>query len=33
MGAAGRRHVSEHYALAAQADKLAAAVREAAVKA
>jgi glycosyltransferase involved in cell wall biosynthesis len=33
MGAAGRRHVTEHYALPAQADKLAAALREAAQKA
>ncbi len=30
MGAAGRKHVTEHYGLAAQADKLAAALREAA---
>jgi len=30
MGAAGRRHVTEHYHLSAQADKLAAALREAA---
>ncbi len=30
MGAAGRRHVIEHYGLPAQADKLAAALREAA---
>jgi len=30
MGAAGRRHVTEHYNLPAQADKLAAALREAA---
>jgi len=30
MGAAGRRHVTEHYNLSAQADKLAAALREAA---
>lgn len=29
MGAAGRRHVTEHYGLPAQADKLAAALREA----
>jgi glycosyltransferase involved in cell wall biosynthesis len=33
MGAAGRRHVIEHYTLPAQADKLAAALREAAKKA
>jgi glycosyltransferase involved in cell wall biosynthesis len=33
MGAAGRRHVIEHYGLSAQADKLAAALREAAEKA
>jgi glycosyltransferase involved in cell wall biosynthesis len=30
MGAAGRRHVTEHYSLAAQADKLARALTEAA---
>jgi glycosyltransferase involved in cell wall biosynthesis len=30
MGAAGRRHVTEHYGLPAQADKLAAALKEAA---
>jgi hypothetical protein len=30
MGAAGRRHVIEHYGLEAQADKLANALREAA---
>jgi glycosyltransferase involved in cell wall biosynthesis len=30
MGAAGRRHVTEHYGLPAQADKLAAALRDAA---
>jgi glycosyltransferase involved in cell wall biosynthesis len=33
MGAAGRRHVVEHYGLPAQADKLAAALRDAAGKA
>jgi glycosyltransferase involved in cell wall biosynthesis len=33
MGAAGRRHVTEHYALPAQADKLAEALRDAAKKA
>jgi glycosyltransferase involved in cell wall biosynthesis len=33
MGAAGRRYVVEHYGLPAQADKLAAALRDAAGKA
>jgi hypothetical protein len=32
MGAAGRQHVIEHYGLQAQADKLAAALRQAAGK-
>jgi hypothetical protein len=32
MGAAARRHVIDHYGLPAQADKLAAALREAAEK-